>query len=75
LRSGATAIRLAALACLLISSASAAQEARWRLQLSMENDVEQSVLGQPYQPRKEIKGSGLYFIGVSRLICLRLLPN
>jgi len=48
---GATAIRLAALACLLISSASAAQEARWRLQFSMENDAEQSVLGQPYQPR------------------------
>jgi hypothetical protein len=47
---GATAIRLAALACLLISSASVAQEGRWRLQYSMENDVEQSVLGQPYQP-------------------------
>jgi len=51
LRSGATAIRLAALACLLISSASAAQEARWRLQLSIEDDAERSVLGQPYQPR------------------------
>jgi len=50
LQSGATAIRFAALACLLISSASAAQEARWRLQISTENDAEQSVLGQPYQP-------------------------
>lgn len=29
-----------------------AQEARWRLQLSTENDVEQSVLGQPYQPSR-----------------------
>lgn len=35
---------------MLISSASVAQEARWRVNLSTENNAEQSVLGQPYQP-------------------------